>query len=113
MLDGIGHGDLAHITPLALSQQVSQSLIVDLNVGCLQAILPALLLQALHGLQDLESHNQDISFCVTSIFLATSTFLMFVHIISGHSKSWQTSCGQVHGQLQARCLQDGVLTGHP
>lgn len=53
MLDGIGNSDLAHIAPLALSQQISQRLIVDLNVGRFQVILPTLVSQGLDSLKDL------------------------------------------------------------
>lgn len=53
MLDGILVRESARISATAFRQQVSQGLVVHLNVGSQQLILPALALKQLHLLQDL------------------------------------------------------------
>ena len=58
--DGVLVGDLAHIAPLALGQQVPQGLVVHLDVGGVQIILPPLLLQQLRLLQDLPRHSTQV-----------------------------------------------------
>ena len=60
VFNGILVRDLADVAPLALGQQVLQRLIVDLNEAGFQAILPALLLQPLHLIQNLQATQSAI-----------------------------------------------------
>lgn len=56
VLDGILVCDLAGVAPLAFSEQILEGFIVHLNEAGVQFILPSLLLQPLHLIQDLHTH---------------------------------------------------------
>ena len=58
VLDGVPLGNSARLPPApraAFCQQVSQRLVIHLNVGGFESIFPALLSQTSHILQDLQS----------------------------------------------------------
>ncbi len=56
MFDGTGVQQFCPVTlRVARGEQVAKGLVVNLHIRCLQPVLPALLLQAIHSLQDLRS----------------------------------------------------------